>query len=55
MLLFVVLFVCLTSLDAGRWDWADKWAIDLSMKHGQPDNEGWFYGASFDRLGEMIA
>lgn len=36
------------------WDWADKWVIDLSIKYGQPDNEGWFYAASFDRLGEML-
>jgi hypothetical protein len=28
--------------------------LDLSSRFGQPDNEGWFYASTFDRLGEMM-
>jgi hypothetical protein len=37
-----------------RWEWTDKWTVDVSSRFGQPDLEGWFYASTFDRLVEML-
>lgn len=36
------------------WEWTDTWNIDISERYGQPDTEGWYYGATYDRLDETI-
>jgi hypothetical protein len=37
-----------------RWDWADRWTVDGSSRFGTADADGWFYGATFDRLNEAL-
>jgi len=36
------------------WQWIDRWSIDTSPRFGQPDNDGWYYGVSFERLNDNI-
>ncbi len=37
-----------------RWEWIDRWSIDVTNRFGSPDLEGWYYGVSFDRLNESL-
>lgn len=41
-------------MDIHRWEWVDKWGLDMSNRYGQPDIEGWFYASTFDRLSDML-
>jgi hypothetical protein len=52
-LCFVSLFRCFV-VNIIRWTWVNQWTVDKSAAFGPHDADGWYYGASFDRLTEQI-
>lgn len=51
---YVKEFLLIHSRYSWRFEWSDDWTVDLSRSFGETDDEGWVYGATFERINEMI-